>query len=366
MSYEYDYLIVGSGLFGAVVAQRAIEAGKRCLILEKRKHIAGNVYTAEIEGIQVHRYGAHIFHTNDAAVWQYVNRFTQFNNFVNSPIANYKGEVYNLPFNMNTFYQMWGAVTPSEAQAELERQRSGCYVEDPQNLEQQAINLVGRDIYEKLIKGYTEKQWGRPCDELPAHIIRRLPLRFTYDNNYFNAVYQGIPTQGYTALVERLIEGAQFRLDTDYLQNKADFDAIAERVIYTGAIDAFYDYCYGALEYRSVSFRDEILDMTSFQGNAVVNYTDRETPYTRVIEHKLFSHGQQKKTVVSYEYSQEWTPEQEPYYPIEDEKNLECYEKYRELSRLEQKVIFGGRLGTYKYYDMDKIIELALASDIGV
>ena len=329
----YDYLIVGAGLFGAVFAREATAAGRRCLVVDKRPHIAGNIYTEEIEGINVHRYGAHIFHTNNKEVWDYVNRFAVFNRYTNSPIANYHGEIYNMPFNMNTFNKMW----------------------------EQAINLVGVDIYEKLVKGYTEKQWGRPCTELPAFIIRRLPVRFTYDNNYFNALYQGIPNGGYTKLVEKMLEGVEVRLNTNYLQHKAELDALAGRVIYTGPIDAYFDYCLGALQYRSVRFETEVLDTPNYQGNAVVNYTDAETPYTRVIEHKHFEFGTQPKTVVSREYSAEWKPGDEPYYPVNDEANDTLYAKYKAMADAEPHVVFGGRLGEYKYYDMDKVIESALA-----
>ncbi len=357
---KYDYLIVGSGLFGAVFAERAQKAGKKCLVLEKRSHIAGNCYTQEVEGIQVHRYGAHIFHTNNKTVRDYVNRFAEFNNFVNSPIANFKGKLYNLPFNMNTFYQMWGVITPAEAMAKIESQQKESFVENPENLEQMALKLVGRDIYEALIKGYTEKQWGRACSELPAFIIRRLPVRFTYDNNYFNALFQGIPIGGYTAMIKKMFGSAEIRLDTDYLADKAAFDKLAEHVVYTGAIDAYYSFSLGALEYRTISFDTRVLDEDNYQGNAVVNYTDRETPYTRVIEHKHFEFGKQPKTVLSYEYSKEFKIGDEPYYPIEEKTNLERYAKYRALADAEKNVTIGGRLGTYKYYDMDQVIEQAL------
>ncbi len=357
----YDYLIVGAGLFGAVFAREATAAGRRCLVVDKRPHIAGNIYTEEIEGINVHRYGAHIFHTNNKEVWDYVNRFAVFNRYTNSPIANYHGEIYNMPFNMNTFNKMWGVVTPAEAMAKIEEQRAAHFTPEPKNLEEQAINLVGVDIYEKLVKGYTEKQWGRPCTELPAFIIRRLPVRFTYDNNYFNALYQGIPNGGYTKLVEKMLEGVEVRLNTNYLQHKAELDALAGRVIYTGPIDAYFDYCLGALQYRSVRFETEVLDTPNYQGNAVVNYTDAETPYTRVIEHKHFEFGTQPKTVVSREYSAEWKPGDEPYYPVNDEANDTLYAKYKAMADAEPHVVFGGRLGEYKYYDMDKVIESALA-----
>lgn len=361
MNKHYDYLIVGAGLYGAVFAQKAMEAGKTCLVIEKRDHIAGNIYTEAVEGIQVHRYGAHIFHTNNDEVWNYVNRFATFNRYTNSPVANYKGEIYNLPFNMNTFNKMWGVITPAEAQAEIERQRAAHYVAEPKNLEEQAINLVGTDIYEKLVKHYTEKQWGRPCTELPAFIIKRLPVRFIYDNNYFNALYQGIPVGGYTAMVEKMLEGAEVKLGVDYLADKAAWDAVAGKVVYTGPIDAYFGYKLGALAYRSVRFETETLDMENYQGNAVVNYTDADTPYTRIIEHKHFEFGTQPKTVISREYSAEWKVGDEPYYPVNDEANGALYQQYKALAEGEEKVLFGGRLGEYKYYDMDKVIEAALA-----
>ena len=362
MNKHYDYLIVGAGLYGAVFAQKAMEAGKTCLVIEKRDHIAGNIYTEAVEGIQVHRYGAHIFHTNNDEVWNYVNRFATFNRYTNSPVANYKGEIYNMPFNMNTFNKMWGVITPAEAQAEIERQRAAHYVAEPKNLEEQAINLVGTDIYEKLVKHYTEKQWGRPCTELPAFIIKRLPVRFIYDNNYFNALYQGIPVGGYTAMVEKMLEGAEVRLGVDYLADKAAWDAVADKVVYTGPIDAYFGYKLGALAYRSVRFETETLDMENYQGNAVVNYTDADTPYTRIIEHKHFEFGTQPKTVISREYSAEWKVGDEPYYPVNDEANGALYQQYKALAEGEEKVLFGGRLGEYKYYDVDKVIEAALAA----
>ena len=362
MNKHYDYLIVGAGLYGAVFAQKAMEAGKTCLVIEKRDHIAGNIYTEAVEGIQVHRYGAHIFHTNNDEVWNYVNRFATFNRYTNSPVANYKGEIYNMPFNMNTFNKMWGVITPAEAQAEIERQRAAHYVAEPKNLEEQAINLVGTDIYEKLVKHYTEKQWGRPCTELPAFIIKRLPVRFVYDNNYFNALYQGIPVGGYTAMVEKMLEGAEVRLGVDYLADKAAWDAVADKVVYTGPIDAYFGYKLGALAYRSVRFETETLDMENYQGNAVVNYTDADTPYTRIIEHKHFEFGTQPKTVISREYSAEWKVGDEPYYPVNDEANGALYQQYKALAEGEEKVLFGGRLGEYKYYDMDRVIEAALAA----
>lgn len=357
---KYDYLIVGAGLFGAVFAHEATAAGKKCLVLERRGHIGGNCYTEEIEGIQVHKYGAHIFHTSDKYVWDFINRFAEFNNYVNSPIASYKGKIYNMPFNMNTFSKMWGISTPQEAKAMIEEQRKEISGE-PQNLEEQAISLVGRDIYEKLVKGYTEKQWGRPCAELPASIIKRLPVRFTYDNNYFNDRYQGIPIGGYTAIIEKLLAGCDIRLDTDFIAEREKYSGMAGKIIYTGMIDEYYDFCYGALEYRSVSFESEVVDTDNYQGVAVVNYTDSDTPYTRVIEHKHFDFGKQSKTVISREYPAEWKPGMEPYYPINNLKNQAVYEKYAELAKRESKVIFGGRLGEYKYHDMKDAISGALA-----
>ena len=360
---QYDYLIVGAGLFGAVFAREATDAGRTCLVVDKRSHIAGNVYTENVEGINVHRYGAHIFHTNNKAVWDYVNRFATFNRYTNSPVANYKGELYNLPFNMNTFNKMWGVVTPAQAQAKIEEQRAAHFTPEPKNLEEQAINLVGTDIYEKLVKHYTEKQWGRPCAELPAFIIKRLPVRFTYDNNYFNALYQGIPQGGYTRMVANLLDGIEVRLGVNYLADKAELDAVADRVIYTGPIDAYFDYSLGALQYRSVRFETETLDCPNYQGNAVINYTDAQTPYTRIIEHKHFEFGSTEpgtKTVISREYSAEWQPGDEPYYPVNDEKNSALYAGYKGLADAEPHVVFGGRLGEYKYYDMDKVIESAL------
>ena len=357
----YDYLIVGAGLYGAVFARQAADAGKKVLVIDKRKHIAGNVYTNLVEDIHVHQYGAHIFHTNDKVVWDYVNRFAEFNRFTNAPVANYKGEIYSLPFNMYTFNKMWGVVTPEEAAAKIEEQKQEAGITDPQNLEEQAISLVGTDIYEKLIKGYTEKQWGRPCKELPAFIIKRLPVRFTYDNNYFNALYQGIPMGGYTKMVENMLSGIEVRLGVDYLQEKEALDALAQKVVYTGAIDAYFDFKLGYLQYRSVRFENEILDKPNFQGNAAVNYTDAETPWTRIIEHKWFEFGTQPKTVISREYSSEWKPGDEPYYPVNDEKNSNLYAQYKALAEKESKVIFGGRLGEYKYYDMDTVIAAALS-----
>ena len=376
---KYDYLVVGSGLFGATFAHEAKAAGKSVLVIDKRSNIAGNVYTEDVEGIHVHRYGAHIFHTNDKKVWDYVNRFAVFNRFTNSPVANYKGELYSLPFNMYTFNKMWGVVTPQEAAAKIEEQKKDYIAKklqerglpadapfEPQNLEEQAISLIGTDIYEKLIKGYTEKQWGRPCTELPSFIIKRLPVRLTFDNNYFNALYQGIPVGGYTKMVEKMLDGIEVRLNEDYLKDRENWNQLAEKVIFTGPIDAYYDYRLGTLEYRSVRFETELLDIPNFQGNAAVNYTDRETPWTRIIEHKWFEFGKDAdgndlpKTVISREYSSEWKPGDEPYYPVNDEKNGALYQRYKKLADKESKVIFGGRLGEYKYYDMDKTIEVAL------
>ena len=357
----YDLLIVGAGLFGAVVAQQARERGLRCLVVERRDHVAGNAFTQEVEGIQVHRYGAHIFHTNSREVWAYVGQFAEFNRYTNSPIANYHGEIYNLPFNMNTFNRMWGVVTPAQAQAKIEEQRAAAGITEPQNLEEQAISLVGTDIYEKLVKGYTAKQWGRPCDQLPAFIIRRLPVRFTYDNNYFNALYQGIPNGGYTAMVERMLEGTEVRLGVDYLKEKPALDGLAGRVVYTGPIDAYFGYDLGALAYRSLRFDTRVLDEENYQGCAVVNYTDRQTPFTRVIEHKHFAPAGQKKTVVTWEYSAAWQPGDEPYYPVNDAKNGELLARYQKKAAREEGVLFGGRLGEYRYYDMDKVVASALA-----
>ena len=358
---HYDYLVVGAGLFGAVFARQAHDAGKSVLVIERRDHIAGNVYTEAVEGINVHVYGAHIFHTNNRQVLGYVNRFAEFNRFTNSPVANYHGELYSLPFNMHTFNKMWGVVTPQEAQAKIEEQRKAAGITEPKNLEEQAISLVGTDIYEKLVKGYTEKQWGRPCTELPAFIIKRLPVRLTFDNNYFNALYQGIPMGGYTKMVENMLAGIEVKLGVDYLADKDAWDTLADKVVYTGPIDAYFDYKLGALQYRSVRFETEVLDMPNFQGNAAVNYTDRETPWTRIIEHKWFEFGDQPKTVISREYSSEWKPGDEPYYPVNDAKNGELYQRYAELAEKEEKIIFGGRLGEYKYYDMDAVIASALA-----
>ena len=357
---KYDYLVVGAGLYGAVFAHEAKAKGKSVLVIDKRDHVAGNVYTEEIEGINVHKYGAHIFHTNNKKVWEYITKFAEFNRFTNAPVANYKGELYSLPFNMYTFNKMWGVVTPQEAAEKIEEQKKAAGITEPKNLEEQAISLVGTDIYEKLVKGYTEKQWGRPCNELPAFIIKRLPVRLTFDNNYFNALYQGIPMGGYTKMVENLLDGIEVRLGEEYLEKKEEYDALADRIVYTGPIDAYFDYSLGALEYRSVRFENEVLDMPNFQGNAAVNYTDAETPWTRIIEHKWFEFGTQPKTVISREYSSEWKPGDEPYYPVNDEKNGKLYGEYKKLAELEDKVIFGGRLGEYKYYDMDAVIAAAL------
>lgn len=367
----YNYLIVGAGLYGAVFAEQARKAGKSVLVIDKRNHIAGNVYTEKVEGINLHKYGAHIFHTNNKVVWDYVQQFATFNRFTNSPVANYKGELYSLPFNMYTFNKMWGVVTPEEALAKIEEQRREVKGE-PKNLEEQAISLVGRDIYEKLIKGYTEKQWGRECKDLPAFIIKRLPVRLTFDNNYFNALYQGIPVGGYTKMVENMLSGTEVRLGVDYLSNKEEYDSMADKVIYTGPIDAYFDYSLGYLQYRSVRFDNEILDIPNFQGNAAVNYTDRETPWTRIIEHKWFEFGKDEegnelpKTIISREYSSEWKHGDEPYYPVNDDANTNLYQEYKKLADKEDKVIFGGRLGEYKYYDMDQVIDAALEKSVEI
>ena len=366
---QYDYLIVGAGLTGAVFAHEAKKIGKKCLVIDRRDHIAGNVYTEEVEGINVHRYGAHIFHTSMKDVWGYVNQFAEFNNYVNSPIANYKGEIYNMPFNMNTFSKMWGVVTPAEAKAKIQEQIDAEGIGEPQNLEEQALSLVGRDIFEKLVKGYTEKQWGRDCKDLPASIIKRLPCRFTYDNNYFNDRFQGIPMGGYTKMVANMLEGVEVRTGVEYKDLIAEQPDIADRVIYCGPIDSFYDYSLGQLEYRSLRFETEVLDEADHQGVAVMNYNEREVPYTRVIEHKHFEFGTQPKTVVTREYPADWKPGDEPYYPINDERNTALYEQYRELADREGKVVFAGRLGEYKYYDMDKAIAAAfdvVRAELGV
>ena len=355
----YDYLIVGAGFFGAVFAHEAQKQGKRCLVVERRGHIGGNCYTANVESIHVHWYGAHIFHTSDRQIWTYINQFCTFNNYVNSPIANYRGEIYNMPFNMNTFSRLWNISTPAEAKAIIDAQRADAPAQ-PQNLEEQAISLVGRDIYEKLVKGYTEKQWGRPCTELPAFIIRRLPVRFRYDNNYFNDRYQGIPEGGYTPIFEKLLDGIEVRLNCDYFDHRDELRAQCRKVVFTGPIDRYFDYCYGPLQFRSLRFESEVLDMENYQGNAVVNYTDRETPYTRVIEHKHFEFGTQPKTVITREYPMDWHPGDEPYYTVNDEKNDQLYQRYAALAEREPDVLFGGRLGEYKYYDMDKVIASAL------
>ena len=357
----YDFLIVGAGLFGATAAHVLTRRGKRCLVIDKRPHIGGNVYTENVNGINVHKYGAHIFHTSSKDVWDFVNSFIEFNRYTNSPVANYKGKLYNLPFNMNTFYQMWGVITPEQAAAKIEEQRRESGIINPRNLEEQAISLIGKDIYYTLIKDYTEKQWGRKATELPAFIIRRLPVRFTFDNNYFNDKYQGIPIGGYTKLVEKLLGEIEVKLDTDYFENRKYFDSIADKVIYTGEIDRYFDYRFGHLEYRTVSFETELLEgVANYQGNAVVNYTDAETPYTRIIEHKHFEFGNQPDTVISKEYSKEWKPGDEPYYPVNDERNGALYTRYKTLADNQEKVIFGGRLAEYKYYDMHQVIENAL------
>lgn len=359
---KYDYLIVGAGLFGAVFAYEAGKKGKKCLVIDKRNHIAGNIYTYKIEDINVHKYGAHIFHTQDKSIWEYVNSFTEFNNFVNSPMAVYKDEIYNLPFNMNTFSKMWNIKTPVEAKKIIEEQIARLNISEPSNLEEQALSLVGTDIYEKLIKGYTEKQWGRLCKELPAFIIKRIPVRFTYDNNYFNDPYQGIPMGGYTNMINKMLSGSDVLMDTDYFDyiRKNDNEKIANKIVFTGMIDEYYNFCYGHLEYRTVRFETDTLDCDNYQGNAVINYTDSDIPYTRIIEHKHFEFGRSKKTVISREYPIEWKPGLEPYYPINDEKNNKLYKKYKALADAEKNVIFGGRLGSYKYYDMDKTIKAAL------
>ena len=364
---KYDYLVVGAGLYGAVFAYEAKKAGKTCLVIDRRNHIAGNIYRENVDGINVHKYGAHIFHTSDKRIWAYINQFAEFNNYINSPVAIYKDELYNLPFNMNTFSKLWGIKTPEEAKAKIEEQRAELHITEPKNLEEQALSLAGRDVYEKLIKGYTEKQWGRPCTELPAFIIKRLPFRFIYDNNYFNDRYQGIPMGGYTKIVEKMLDGIEVRLETDYFDFIKENPDIAEKTLFTGMIDEFYQYRLGALEYRTVRFETEKLDMENYQGNAVVNYTDRETPWTRIIEHKWFEFGKDAegnelpKTVISREYSAEWKPGDEPYYPVNDEKNGALYAEYKKLAEQESRIIFGGRLGEYKYYDMDAVIASALA-----
>ena len=357
---KYDYLVVGAGLYGAVFAHEAKKKGKTCFVIDKRPHIGGNIYCEEIEGINVHKYGAHIFHTSNKMIWEYINQFAEFNHYVNSPVAVYKDELYNLPFNMNTFSKMWGIRTPQEAKDMIAMQIAELHIEEPKNLEEQALSLAGRDVYEKLVKGYTEKQWGRDCTELPAFIIKRLPLRFTYDNNYFNDRFQGIPMGGYTKIVEKMLDGIEVRVNTDYFEFIKENPDVAEKVLFTGMIDEFYDYKLGALEYRSVRFETEVLDCDNYQGNAVVNYTEREVPYTRIIEHKHFEFGQQEKTVISREYSSEWKVGMEPYYPVNNDQNNALFAQYKALAAAEENVIFGGRLGNYQYYDMDKVIEAAL------
>lgn len=356
----YDYLIVGAGLFGSIFAYEANKQGKRCLVIDKRSHIGGNIYTKEIEGINVHKYGAHIFHTSNKDVWEYIQKFTEFNRYTNCPIANYKGEIYNMPFNMNTFNKLWGVVTPEEAKAKIQEQIKESGIIEPKNLEEQAISLVGKDIYEKLVKEYTEKQWGRPCHELPAFIIKRLPVRFTYDNNYFNDLYQGIPMGGYTQIIEKMLKDVDVRLDCDFFKHREELESLADKIVFTGMIDQYYDYCYGTLEYRSLRFEEETLDMENYQGNAVVNYNSKEEAYTRIIEHKHFEFGTQKRTIITREYPTKWQVGDEPYYPMNDDKNNELYAKYKELADKEDKVIFGGRLGMYKYFDMHHVIDEAL------
>ena len=357
---RYDYLVVGAGLFGSVFAYEAKKRGKKCLVIDKRSHVGGNIYCEDIEGIHVHKYGAHIFHTSNKAVWEYINQFAEFNHYVNSPVAVYKNELYNLPFNMNTFSKMWNIRTPQEAKDMIAKQIAELNISEPKNLEEQALSLAGRDVYEKLVKGYTEKQWGRDCTELPAFIIKRLPLRFTYDNNYFNDRFQGIPMGGYTKIIEKMLDGIDVKVDTDYFEFIKENPDIADKTLFTGMIDEYYDYQLGALQYRSVRFETEVLDMDNYQGNAVVNYTDREVPYTRIIEHKHFEFGQQEKTVISREYSSEWKVGMEPYYPVNNDQNNALFAAYKELASKEKNVIFGGRLGNYQYYDMDKVIEAAL------
>ena len=357
---KYDYLIVGSGLFGSIIAHEMTKIGKKCLVIEKRDHIGGNVYTENKENINVHKYGAHIFHTNNKEVWEYINQFSEFNRYTNSPVANYKGELYNLPFNMNTFYQMWGVKTPAEAKEKIQKQKAQYHIEEPQNLEEQAISLIGKDIYEKLIKGYTEKQWGRKCSELPSFIIKRLPVRYTFDNNYFNDLYQGIPIGGYTKIIEKMLEGIEVKLNTDFFDDKEKWLDIADKIIFTGMIDQYYDYCYGELEYRGLNFEFETLNMENYQGNAVINYTDAETPFTRIIEHKHFEDSISDKTIITREYPKTWHKGEEAYYPLNDDKNSELFKKYQELAKKEDKVIFGGRLGMYQYFDMWQVIDEAL------
>ena len=357
---EYDYLIVGAGLFGSIFAHEMTKKGKKCLVIEKRNHIGGNVYTELDENINVHKYGAHIFHTNNKMVWEYINQFADFNRYTNSPVANYKGELYNLPFNMNTFYQMWGVKTPEEAKAKIDEQKAESNIENPKNLEEQAISLIGKDIYEKLVKGYTEKQWGRKCEELPAFIIKRLPVRYTFDNNYFNDLYQGIPIGGYTKIIEKMLDGIEVKLNTDFFDDKEKWLNISDKIIFTGMIDQYYDYCYGELEYRGLNFEFETLDLENYQGNAVINYTDADTPFTRIIEHKHFESSESPKTIITKEYPKTWMKGEEAYYPLNDDKNSELFKKYQKLAKSEDKVIFGGRLGMYQYYDMWQVIDEAL------
>ena len=357
---KYDYLIVGSGLFGSIFAYEANKKGKKCLVIEKRPHVGGNIYTENVEGIQVHKYGAHIFHTSNKEVWKYINQFAEFNRYTNSPVARYKDELYNMPFNMNTFHALWGVITPDEAKAKIEEEKKEAGITEPKNLEEQAISLVGKTIYEKLVKGYTEKQWGRKATELPSFIIKRLPVRFIYDNNYFNDSYQGIPIGGYTQIIEKMLDGIEVRLNYDYFDHKDELKDIADKIIFTGPIDKFYDYKFGELEYRSLRFETETLNTSNYQGNAVVNYTEYEVPYTRIIEHKHFDYVDTDKTIITREYPAKWDKDKEPYYTINDEKNTNLYNKYKELSEKDDKVIFGGRLGQYKYFDMDKVIAEAL------
>lgn len=357
---KYDYLIVGSGLFGAIFAYEANKRGKKCLVIDKRDHVGGNIYTEEVEGINVHKYGAHIFHTSNKEVWDYIQQFAEFNRYTNSPIAKYKDEIYNMPFNMNTFNKIWGVITPSEAKAKIEEQIKEAGITEPQNLEEQAISMVGKDIYEKLVKGYTGKQWGRPCTELPTFIIKRLPVRFTYDNNYFNDLYQGIPIGGYTQIIEKMLKGIDVRLNCDFFEYRQQLEEVSDKIVFTGMIDQYYDYKFGTLEYRSLNFETELLDIENYQGNAVVNYNEYEIPYTRIIEHKHFEYGTQEKTIITREYPAKWNKGDEPYYPLNDEKNNQLYSKYKALANKEKKIIFGGRLGMYKYFDMHNVIAEAL------